>query len=194
MKETEKRIFNAILSFFGIALGFSWLFWTIGILASYGLVSVFVPNMVLVAIGAHGPLVAALFLTGRKSGWREVKALLRSGFDFRMQWYMWVLILLLPVLLTGIAVWINVYRSGFILDRTLINRPEMILTTAFSVLFTWFYLKTDRNLFSALLFHTSTHRNGGRWKSNGLHIFDGFISICSDHRSGQRGLLVVQDR
>ena len=31
----------------------------------------------------------------------------------------------------------------------------LLLTIAFSIFFTWFYLKTDRNLFSALLFHTA---------------------------------------
>jgi membrane protease YdiL (CAAX protease family) len=31
----------------------------------------------------------------------------------------------------------------------------LLLATAFSVLFTWFFLRTNRNLFSALLFHTA---------------------------------------
>lgn len=31
----------------------------------------------------------------------------------------------------------------------------LLLATAFSILFTWFYLRTNRNLFSALLFHTA---------------------------------------
>jgi len=214
-----------LLFFFGVAFLFSWLVWLIGILASNGRLALPLPNPALVLIGAHGPLVAALSLSYREGGWTAVKALLRAGFAVRIKPVWWASILLLPVLLCGLAVWANVARSDFQLDRTLLDQPWMIvptfllaffllgsfqeefgwrgyalprmlarwnpliaslilgavwgvwhlplflisgasqsymsfgvffsMTLALGVLFTWFYLRTGRNLFSALLLHTA---------------------------------------
>jgi uncharacterized protein len=216
---------KSLISFFVWAFVFSWLFWGIAVLGSIGIFSLPFPNMVLVVIGAHGPLAAAMGLTYKSGGWRAVKGLLRSGFDLRLGLIWWLVILSLPFLLAALAVQINVAQSGFQPDTTLLSQPLLILPTflilfflggsfqeefgwrgfalprlletwnpaaasiilgavwgvwhlplfhiadtsqvymrfevffvlaiAFSVLFTWFYLRTNKNLFTALLFHTA---------------------------------------
>jgi len=211
--------------FFILAFGFSWLFWLWPVLASLGVLSLPIPNMVWVVIGAHGPLFASAVLTSRSGGWTAVKQLIRSGFDLRMKLGWWLAIIFIPFALAGIAVWLNVALNGYQLDTTLLSQPVMIvptflflfffggsfqeefgwrgyalprllsilnplmaslvlgiiwgvwhlplffisgasqafmpfgtflmLTVFFSILFTWFFLRTTHNLFSALLLHTA---------------------------------------
>lgn len=216
---------QSLTRFFVITFVFSWLFWLPLVLASLGVIELPIPNSVWVIVGAHGPLFASVFLTQKESGWKAVGQLIRSGFNIRMAWKWWLVILLIPVVLNGLAVWLNVRLNGYQPDLSLLSQPVVILLTflvmfflggsfqeefgwrgyalprllegqnplnsslflgfiwgvwhlplfhiigtgqsfmpfgvflllamAFSVLFTWFYLKTDRNLFSALLFHTA---------------------------------------
>lgn len=225
MENTESSSVRSLLWFFLLAYGFSWLFWLPAVLASTGSLSLPFPNIVLVGIGAHGPLFAALALACRSGGWAAVKGLLRSGFNLRLELGWWLATLILPFVLTGIAVWVNVLLNDYQPDTTLLSQPLLILPTflfmfflggslqeefgwrgyalqrmlatwtpliaslslgviwgfwhlplfyiaglsqafmpfgiflllavAFSVLFTWFFLQTERNLFSALLFHTA---------------------------------------
>jgi uncharacterized protein len=216
---------RSLLLFFLFAFGFSWLFWPPPVLASQGFFSLPVPNMAWVILGAHGPLFASLVLTYQSGGWAAVKQLIRSGFNLRMALEWWLAIILIPVLLTGLAVWINVVLNDYPPDLAMLRQPLLIvptfimmfflggsfqeefgwrgyalprllsqwnplmaslllgviwgfwhlplfhisgvsqsfmpfgifvlLATAFSILFTWFFLRTNRNLFSALLFHTA---------------------------------------
>jgi uncharacterized protein len=222
---------KSLYLYFALAFGFSWLIWSVGVLATSGILTIPLPNMVIVIIGAHGPLVASLSLTYKNTGWSGVKSLLRSGFNLRMKPIIWIVILLLPVILSGLAVRVYMLQSDFEFDNTLISQPIMIiptliwlffisgsfqeefgwrgyalprmlgkwnpiiasiilgalwgiwhlplfyisgtsqiffpfipflvLTTSFSLLFTWFYLKTNHNLFSALLFHTALNTSLG---------------------------------
>jgi uncharacterized protein len=216
---------RSLLSFFVWAFAFSWAFWGIAVLSSLGMFTLPIPNMVLVIIGAHGPLVSSMALTYRSGGWTAVKSFLRSGFNLRLGLVWWLVILSLPFLLAALAVQINVVQSGFQPDTTLLSQPLLIPPTflmlfflggsfqeefgwrgfalprllekwnpliasivlgavwglwhlplfhiadtsqvymrfevfvflgiAFSVFFTWFHLKTDNNLFAALLFHAA---------------------------------------
>ena len=225
MKNQKPSSNQSLLSFFILAFGFSWLAWLPAVLSTLGLFSLSIPNTVWVIIGAHGPLVSSLILTYKSGGWPAVKHLIRSGFDLRMALRWWLAILAIPVVLAGLAIWVNVSLNGFQPDTSLLSQPLLIvptflvmfflggsfqeefgwrgyalprmfekwnpltaslilgliwgvwhfplfhisgvsqsfmsfgifllLTTAFSVLFTWFFLKTDQNLFSALLFHTA---------------------------------------
>ena len=225
MENSGSATVRYLIKYFTLAFGFSWLFWLPAVLATRDSLSVVVPNLAWVVIGAHGPLFAAGILTYRAGGWQAVRQLIRSGFRLRMSIAWWLIILLLPVLLSGAAVWLNVVLNGYRPDTTLWSQPWMIpltflflfflggsfqeeigwrgyalprlihmwnpliaslflgviwgvwhlplffisgvsqsfmpfsifllLTIAFSIFFTWFYLKTDRNLFSALLFHTA---------------------------------------
>lgn len=225
LQKSKTTSIQSLVRFFIIAFGFSWLFWLPPVLSSLGFLSLPVPNMVWVIIGAHGPLFAASALTYRSGGWAAVKQLIRSGFNLRMSLGWWLAIILIPVVLAGMAVRANVLLNGFQPDTTLLYQPLLILPTflflfffggsfqeefgwrgyalprllaylnplmasltlgviwgfwhlplfhitgasqsfmpfgiflllavAFSILFTWFFLRTGRNLFSALLFHTA---------------------------------------
>jgi len=216
---------NSLIWFIITTFCFSWVFWLIPILSSQGIFTLPIPNMVWVILGAHGPLFASILLTSRSDGWTGVKQLIRSGFNLRMSLKWWLLIILIPFVLAGAAVWINVARNDYQPDSTLLAQPLMIvptflflfflggsfqeefgwrgyalprlltlfnpliagiilgviwgfwhlplfhipeasqsflpfgifwlLTIAFSILSTWFFLSTNRNLFSALLFHTA---------------------------------------
>ena len=216
---------NSLIWYFVLAFGFSWLFWLWPVLASRGVLSLPIPNMGWVLIGAHGPLFASVVLTSRSGGWTAVRQLIRSGFDLRMKLGWWLAIILIPFALAGFAVWINVALNGYQLDTTLLSQPGMIvpmflfmfflggsfqeefgwrgyalprllltlnpLTAAlvlgiiwgvwhlplffisgasqsfmpfgiflllavfFSIVFTWVFLHTSRNLFGALLLHTA---------------------------------------
>lgn len=216
---------KSLLWFFLLAFGFSWLIWLPPVLSSIGFFSLPVPHMAWVIMGAHGPLFASVVLTYKSGGWAAVKQLIRSGFELRMALGWWLAIIFIPVVLTGVAVWINVVLNDYQPDTTLLKQPLMIvptflvmfflggsfqeefgwrgyalprlltlwnplvtslflgfiwgfwhlplfyisgvsqsfmpfgifllLTTAFSILFTCFFLRTSRNLFSALLFHTA---------------------------------------
>lgn len=183
------------------------------------------PPIILTGLAMHGPLAAALFLLHRSGGWPGVTTHLRSGFNFRMRPVWWVIILLLPAALFGLALWLNISLHGFEPDTALLSRPWMIpvtfvalfflggsfqeefgwrgyalprllerwnplvaslilgsvwavwhlplffmpnlsqsympfgvfflLTIGFSIIFTWTFCRTGRNLFSALLLHTA---------------------------------------
>jgi uncharacterized protein len=216
---------KSLISYFVWTFVFSWAFWGIAVLASLGIFALPFPNMVLVIIGAHGPLAAAMTLTYKSGGWAAVRKFMRSGFDLRLGLIWWLVILSLPFLLAALSVQINVAQSGFQPDTTLLSQPLLILPTflimfflggslqeefgwrgfalprllekwnpaaasiilgavwglwhlplfhiagasqsfmrfevflaltiAFSFLFTWLYLKTKNNLFTALLLHTA---------------------------------------
>jgi uncharacterized protein len=225
MENPKSSLTHSLLWFFLLVFGFSWLFWLPAVLASFGLFSLALPNMVWVVIGAHGPLFASLVLSYKSGGWVAVTQLIRSGFNLRMALGWWLAIIFIPVVLAGIAVWVNIVLNGYQPDTPLLRQPIMILptflvlfflggsfqeefgwrgyalprllslwnpliaslflgviwgfwhlplfyisgvsqsfmpfgifvllATTFSVLFTWFFLRTNRNLFSALLFHTA---------------------------------------
>lgn len=216
---------SSLIWFFIITFGFSWLFWLLPVLSSRGFFSLPLPDMVWVILGAHGPLFASVVLTSKSGGGAAVKQLISSGFNFRMALSWWFIIIFIPFVLTGLAVWVNVALNNFQPDTTMLAQPLMIvptflimfflggsfqeefgwrgyalprlltllnplmaslflgviwgvwhlplfyipgvsqsfmpfgifwlLTIAFSIVFTWFFLGTNRNLFSALLFHTA---------------------------------------
>jgi membrane protease YdiL (CAAX protease family) len=225
MENPKSSSASSLIWYFVLAFGFSWLFWLSPVLSSQGFFSLPIPNMVWVIIGAHGPLFASVVLTSKSGGWVAVKQLIRSGFNFRMTLGWWFVIILIPFVLTGIAVWANVALNDYQPDTTMLTQPLMIVPTflimfflggsfqeefgwrgyalprlltlsnplmaslvlgaiwgvwhlplfyisgvsqsfmpfgiflllaiAFSVLFTWFFQRTNHNLFSALLFHTA---------------------------------------
>ena len=225
MGHPKSPAIQSLIWYILLAFGFSWLVWLFPFLSSRGFFALPLPNTVWVILGAHGPLVASLFLTHRSGGWQAVGRLIRSGFNLRMNARWWLAILVGPIVLAAIAVWTNMRLNSYQPDTSLLAQPLLIpptflimfflggsfqeefgwrgyalprllktsaplrasiilgalwglwhlplfyisgvsqsfmpfgvfllLTLAFSVLFTWFWLRTDHNLFSALLFHTA---------------------------------------
>lgn len=129
MDNQRSSLTHSLISYFIVTFSFSWLFWLLPVLASQSFLTLPMPNMVWVIIGAHGPLVAAIILTAKTGGWAAVKELLRSGFNFRMSLKWWVLIIALPIVLTGIAVWANILINNYQPDTTLLSQPLMIVPT-----------------------------------------------------------------
>ena len=211
--------------FFLLTYIFSWFFWLVAILASLKLITIFLPVLAWVVIGAHGPLVASFWLIYKAGGLSSIKKFLLSGFVLRMRLTWWIAIFALPILLAGAAFWFNISTSNYQPDTTLLSQPLLIipnlffmfflggsfqeefgwrgfalprmlsilnplkaslllgiiwgfwhlplfyisglsqsymhfgfflvLTVAFSFIFTWIFLKTGCNLFSALFLHTT---------------------------------------
>ena len=75
---------NQLVAFFLIAFGFSWFFWLFDVLDGMKVVTLPFSYFVLYTAGAHGPLVAALVMTGKLEGWTGIKALIKSGFQLRI--------------------------------------------------------------------------------------------------------------
>jgi uncharacterized protein len=216
---------GSLVHFFLITFAFTWAFWLLPVLDSAGLISLAGPNIAWIGIGAHGPLFAAMLLSYRIGGWDAVKRLIRSGFRLRIGAVWWLILILLPVVLAGVAVWMSASFHDYQPDLDLLGQPWLILplflfmfflggsvqeefgwrgfalprlletqtpflaslvlgliwgmwhlplffmtgvsqefmpfevflplTVAFSVLFTWAYLRTNLNLFTALLLHTT---------------------------------------
>jgi len=90
---------------------------------------------VLTTIGAHGPLVAALVMTGKLEGWAGIKSLFKSGFKLRIPLKWWLIILILPALLSGLALWVNVSLNNFQFDKSLLTQPWMIPIMYFMIFF-----------------------------------------------------------
>lgn len=129
MKNQKSMNSGSLFSFFVLAFVFSWLFWFIGVLASRQIFSTLVPNMAWIILGAHGPLIAAVWMTYKLEGWAAVKELLRAGFNFRMPLIWWPAILLTPLILASLAVWVSVSFNFYQPNTTLLSQPLMTIAT-----------------------------------------------------------------
>jgi hypothetical protein len=125
-KPTDTR---GVWGYLALTFGVSWLIWATPVMGSLGWIESPVPNQVLAILGAHGPLVAALVMTFRGAGWDGVKRLVRAGFDVRMTLIWWIVLVFAPVVLSGLAAWLNGMTSEFVLDTTLLRQPLLILPT-----------------------------------------------------------------
>jgi len=77
---------SPVKRFVVIAYAFTWLVWLPGVLATYGLIPE-IPWPPFFAIGACGPLVAAVWCIQRAGGWSAVRCWLKTGFTRRFSWY-----------------------------------------------------------------------------------------------------------
>lgn len=126
MEQGTRKTTNPLLAFFLIAFSFSWFFWSFGVLDGMKIITLPVTTFVFSVVGAHGPLVAALIMTGRVEGWPGIKSLLKSGFNLRIPLVWWLLILLLPAILGAVTLWANVALNDFKFDNSLLAQPWMI--------------------------------------------------------------------
>ena len=76
---------SSIPLYLGISYAFTWLVWLPGVLATYDIIPN-IPWSPLFALGASGPLVAAVWCLHREGGWSAVKDWLRKGFTRRVGW------------------------------------------------------------------------------------------------------------
>ena len=65
----------------------------------------FPPLALIGLVGAFGPTLAAIIIEGVQNGKQGVKALLRKAVIWRVSWYWYLFVLLVPMALYGAAVW-----------------------------------------------------------------------------------------
>lgn len=118
---------KSLINFFIITFAFTWFFWLIAVLASENILTLPFNKIILVGTGAHGPLVSALWLTGKRDGWIGIKKFIRSGFNLRLSLWNWLVIILLPVVLAGIAMRWNMSLNHYHPDDSLLSQPLLIL-------------------------------------------------------------------
>lgn len=127
VKNYHQNIKKSAVRFLLLAYGFTWLVWLPGVLATRGIIAG-IPWPPLFAIGACGPLVAALCLTRRDGGKGGIRAWLRSGFLTRIKLAWWLLILLVPFLIPPLALWLDRLAGGDHAPLLFLEQPGAILS------------------------------------------------------------------
>jgi membrane protease YdiL (CAAX protease family) len=92
--------------FFLLTFVYSWVIWIPSVLDGIGIELPFIVtgySTVVVIIGAFAPMMAAITLVARESGWKGTKAFLGQVLDFRFKPIYLVIALALPVLIHAIA-------------------------------------------------------------------------------------------
>jgi membrane protease YdiL (CAAX protease family) len=118
-----------------IAFGVSWLVWSPAVLATYGLIDSPLPleilTVLVIFLGAHGPLIAALLLTARQEGRDGVRRLLRRGLQWRIGLAPFLLIVGLPFVASALARALDMATGGtpppFMVGSPLALIPTFIL-------------------------------------------------------------------
>ncbi|MCJ7696261.1 MAG: CPBP family intramembrane metalloprotease [Anaerolineaceae bacterium] len=92
--------------FFLLTFAYSWIIWIPSVLDGIGIALPFDVSkysIVVVVIGAFAPLLAAITLVAKESGWKGTKAFLGQVLDFRVKPIYFVIALALPLLIHAIA-------------------------------------------------------------------------------------------
>jgi membrane protease YdiL (CAAX protease family) len=92
--------------FFLLTFAYSWVIWIPSVLDGIGIelpFSVTGYSIVVVIIGAFAPMMAAITIVARESGWKGTKAFFGQVFDFHFKPVYLVIALVLPVLIHAIA-------------------------------------------------------------------------------------------
>ncbi len=111
-----KNKLGSLASYFGLAFAISWLIWTPGFViyrAGGGKITPLVGLFIL--LGAFGPSLAALTVTGWMEGRAGIVRLLKRMIDWRQPVGWWLIAIFLPafLLLSSLGLW--KFRSGTIL-------------------------------------------------------------------------------
>jgi len=101
----------ALVIFFVLAYLFTWSNWLPQALASRGMASIQVPGF-LTLIAGYGPALAAIIVVSFAYGWQGLRELFGRLLRWRVgiQWYL--IVLLLPVLITLLAIALNNLMGG----------------------------------------------------------------------------------
>lgn len=118
-----------------LAFGFSWVVWAPAVLAGYDLIRTPLPlealTVLLLFIGAFGPLIAALALTAREGGRDGVRRLLRRGLQWRIGLPAYAVIFGLPLVASALARGLDVLTGGtppdFMLGSPLALIPSFVV-------------------------------------------------------------------
>jgi len=97
--------------YFLLTFAYSWTIWIPSVLDGIGIklpFDVASYSMVVVIIGAFAPMLAAITLVARESGWKGVKAFLGQVFDFHLKPIYFIIALLLPLIIHLIAHYLSI--------------------------------------------------------------------------------------
>lgn len=125
--------------FFVATFAFSWLFWIPNALTAQG---VALPSAVTDFLAgplnpaAFGPFFAAFLLTFLQQGGQGILELLKRGVDFRFKKIWLAVILLVPVMVFGGAVWTSALAGFRAADFSVLSDPPFALIGFFVILFT----------------------------------------------------------
>jgi len=131
MMYTAERIAQKLSStwlFIFTAYGFTWLAWLPGFLSSQGILGS-VPWQPLFALGACGPLVAAVCCLHRTEGWTGVRDWLHNGFSLKVARVWWAFILLIPFLTPALVLGIYARLGGSVAPLPIFSQPWIVLPT-----------------------------------------------------------------
>ena len=117
-----------------LAFAFSWLVWSPGVLATYGVI---IPplepelfTVLLLTVRAFGPLVAAFLLTARETGRVGVRRLLRHGLQWRIGLPALAVVMGVPLAASALARGLDVATGGapppFALSSPLLLLPTFL--------------------------------------------------------------------
>ena len=119
---------NKPIRFILLTYLFSWCVWLPGVLSTYGVIGK-IPWPPFFAIGASGPLVAAMWLIYRSEGWRGVRAWLKTGFTRRVLIHQWLLVVLIPLLVPAFVLVVYFLADGCFADLSVIQQPWLAFPT-----------------------------------------------------------------
>jgi membrane protease YdiL (CAAX protease family) len=115
--------------YLSVTFGFSWVCWLPGVLETARILKLPFPVEILILLGIFGPLVGAMWATGRRGGWPAVRCLLTRAFDLRIGIVWWLMILMIPLGLSALAVLGRGLLQGAPADLPVLSNPWTILPT-----------------------------------------------------------------
>ena len=124
--DTHATRSSNISKFLGIAYAFTWMVWLPGVLASNAIIPA-IPWPPLFALGACGPLVAAVWCLHNEGGWTKVKDWLRQGFTRRIGAGWWLFMLLVPFIVPMLALTMYRFAGGRTEGFAILEQPWMVL-------------------------------------------------------------------
>ena len=114
-----------IIQFLILAYGITWLVWLPAILSSYGLLPD-VPWPPIFSIGICGPLIAAVICLFQEGGWPAVGSWFKKGFSHRISGFWWLIILVVPFMVSFLTFVIFQVLSGEILELKVFQHPWIV--------------------------------------------------------------------
>ena len=124
MKTPQQKLSQFLI----LTFAFSWLIWLPGVLTTFGIISV--PSglvKLLELVGATGPAVAALYLTGRYTGKPGLKQMLISSINVKTHWRFWLGAVVMLLALHAAARWIYSLVEPNLPQSDLLQSPVAIV-------------------------------------------------------------------
>jgi membrane protease YdiL (CAAX protease family) len=110
-----------------VTFAFSWLSWLPAVLETSGVLRLPIPTEAFFLLGIFGPLVGAIAATVRRSGWTAARLLLARAIDVRIGAAWWLLILIIPPVLSAMALLGFRLAGGQVGELEVLRSPWIVL-------------------------------------------------------------------